>query len=335
MTTYRQVKGYSIKSVSSDPSNPKEGQIWYNNTVKTLKVSPLFTTGAWSSGANLPQAMDQPGSSRLGTQTAMAIFGAGPHPSVSADTLEYDGTNWTTSNDLNTGRRLVNCSTGTLTAALAFGGFTPPGSPGMVKNTEEYNGTSWTNSNNLSGSAKYNAGGSGTQTSALSCGGNANPPFQLTETEEYNGSSWTSGGNLNSGRTGGGSAGTQTASLYAGGTTQNATEEYNGSSWSEVNDLNEPRRVKGGGFGTQTAAIMAGGDGHSPPNPSSAGVCEQYDGTNFSTIANLGSNFYERRGGGAGTTTAGILVSGGPANNITEEWNDPSPRIEVRSVDVS
>ncbi len=30
MATYRQLKGYSIKSVTSDPANTKFGQIWYN-----------------------------------------------------------------------------------------------------------------------------------------------------------------------------------------------------------------------------------------------------------------------------------------------------------------
>lgn len=332
MSTYRQVKGYNIKKVTTNPTNLKEGQIWYNSAQGGIKVAPNVTAGAWSSGANIPKEFQQPGSSRVGTQTAMAIFGAGPYPGTSNETFEYDGTSWTAGGDMNTARKLVNSSTGTLTAALAFGGFTPPP---MTSVTEEYNGTSWSNSNNMGGSGKYNAGGSGPQTAALSCGGNANPPFQLTETEEYNGSSWTNGGGLNSGRSGGGSAGTQTASLYVGGTTRNATEEYNGSSWTEGNDLSKPRRVKGGGFGTQTAAIMAGGDGYSPSNNPLAGLCEQYNGTSFSTIAQLGSNLYERRGGGAGSTSAGILAGGGPGNNLVEEWNDPSPRIETRTVDIS
>ena len=332
MSTYRTLKGYNIKSFTTNPTNLKEGQIWYNSTQGGVKVSPNVTAGAWSSGANIPKVFQQPGSSRLGTQNAMAIYGAGPYPATSNETLEYDGSSWTAGGDMNTARTIVNGSTGTLTAALAFGGFTPPP---MTKATEHYDGTSWTNGGNLSGSAKYNSGGSGTQTAALSCGGNANPPFQLVETEEYDGSSWTAGGNLNTGRTGGGSAGTQTASLYAGGTTQARSEEYNGSSWTEGNDLSKPRRVKGGGFGTQTAAIMAAGDGYSPADNTLAGLCEQYDGTSYSTLAQLGSNLYERRGGGAGTTTAGILAGGGPGHNLVEEWNNPSPRVGIRELDVT
>ena len=48
MATYREVKGYSVKSVSSDPSNVKEGQIWYNSTTQTIKVAPKIA--AWASG---------------------------------------------------------------------------------------------------------------------------------------------------------------------------------------------------------------------------------------------------------------------------------------------
>ncbi len=40
MATYREVKGYSVKSVSSDPANVKEGQIWYNSATKVIKVAP-------------------------------------------------------------------------------------------------------------------------------------------------------------------------------------------------------------------------------------------------------------------------------------------------------
>ena len=38
MSTYRQLKGYSIKSVASNPDNPQEGQVWYNSTELKLKA---------------------------------------------------------------------------------------------------------------------------------------------------------------------------------------------------------------------------------------------------------------------------------------------------------
>ena len=51
MATYREVKGYSVKSVSSDPANVKEGQIWYNSSTKVIKVAPNIA--AWASGNNM------------------------------------------------------------------------------------------------------------------------------------------------------------------------------------------------------------------------------------------------------------------------------------------
>jgi hypothetical protein len=37
MTTFKEIRGTAIESVSSDPSNPEVGQIWYNNTIGVLK----------------------------------------------------------------------------------------------------------------------------------------------------------------------------------------------------------------------------------------------------------------------------------------------------------
>ena len=38
MSTYRTLKGYNIKSVTSDPANPKEGQVLYNSITKKLRA---------------------------------------------------------------------------------------------------------------------------------------------------------------------------------------------------------------------------------------------------------------------------------------------------------
>jgi hypothetical protein len=37
MTTFKEIRGQLIRSVSSDPDNPQVGQIWYNNTIGSLK----------------------------------------------------------------------------------------------------------------------------------------------------------------------------------------------------------------------------------------------------------------------------------------------------------
>ena len=38
MATYKEISGFNIKSLASDPANPLEGEMWYNSTSGTLKV---------------------------------------------------------------------------------------------------------------------------------------------------------------------------------------------------------------------------------------------------------------------------------------------------------
>ena len=88
MTTYRQVKGYSIKSVSTDPSNIKEGQILYNNTSKSIKVSPKIS--GFSSGGSLPAARQN--AAGFGTSQAAGALAGGNAPGSynNTETFEYD-----------------------------------------------------------------------------------------------------------------------------------------------------------------------------------------------------------------------------------------------------
>jgi hypothetical protein len=51
MTTFKEIRGTAIESVSSDPSNPEVGQIWYNNSIGVLKGYQSIG-GAWASGGN-------------------------------------------------------------------------------------------------------------------------------------------------------------------------------------------------------------------------------------------------------------------------------------------
>ena len=73
MTTFKEIRGTAVQSVSSDPSNPEVGQIWYNNTIGVLKGFRGLFAGAWASGANLPSARS--GGGWTGTQTAGLYFG--------------------------------------------------------------------------------------------------------------------------------------------------------------------------------------------------------------------------------------------------------------------
>ena len=77
--------------------------------------------------------------------------------------------------------------------------------------------------------------GAGSSTSGLGFGGYKGPPGYSAETEDWNGVSWVEVGDLNTGRSGGGSAGVtdNTSALAFGGDTPPhtaATEEWSGSS---------------------------------------------------------------------------------------------------------
>ena len=72
MATYKEIKGTSIEVVSSDPSNPQLGQIWFNTTSQTLKGEE-FGSASWVSGGNMANARAY--LAGCGTQTAGLAFG--------------------------------------------------------------------------------------------------------------------------------------------------------------------------------------------------------------------------------------------------------------------
>jgi hypothetical protein len=141
---------------------------------------------------------------------------------------------------------------------------------------------------------------------------------------------WATGGALNTGRQQGSpsSAGTQTASLYVGGTspTTGATELYDGTSWTEIADLNTARYLMPGA-GTTTSALVFGGSTSTPANPGTGALNESFNGTSWTELADL--NLIRRRSGGCGASNTSALTFGGTntpgtftAN--TETWNGSS-----------
>ena len=102
MTTYKENIGTDITVVSSDPSNPLVGEVWYNTTTQKLKGYQQVLSLAWSTGGNLNQG--RTGLSGAGTQTAGLGFGGASPPGSTAYVLteQYDGSSWTEVNDMNT-----------------------------------------------------------------------------------------------------------------------------------------------------------------------------------------------------------------------------------------
>ena len=47
MSTFKEIQGRNIRSYTTNPDNPLEGQMWYNQT--ELKLKGVTASGAWSS----------------------------------------------------------------------------------------------------------------------------------------------------------------------------------------------------------------------------------------------------------------------------------------------
>ena len=334
MTTFKEIRGTTIEVVSSDPSNPEIGQIWYNSSSGTLKGYQNIG-GAWTSGGNVNTARHRVGSA--GIQTAALLFGG----TSGFQTESYNGTSWTSlANMSRTTGNQMGAGCGTQTAALGFGGYGPPG---MNTASESWNGSAWTATPALN-TGRASGGGAGTQASALFFGGYqilppGNTYGSFANTESFNGTSWTTVNSMNQTRTGPAGVGLQTAALSIGGQSPiptsglTSTEAYNGSTWTSGGSLGTGRY--GGAAsssGTQTAALFFGG---SSPVPTKGNLTESYNGTSWTTAATMATARYEL--GGFGTQTAALAASGspgaGPASTATEEFTNPT--IAIRTITVS
>ena len=128
MSDYNVLHGLKIKYLSADPSNPENGQVWYNSSSQNLRVEGVVGTGAWASGGAVGTARTTAGA---GTQTANVIMGGqGPTSNVE----EYNGSSWSEVNNMPYVASNLG-GTGTQTAAIAFGGYY------NVATSAEYDGT--------------------------------------------------------------------------------------------------------------------------------------------------------------------------------------------------
>jgi hypothetical protein len=371
MSTYKALVGKKIKSVSSDPTDSIDGQMWYNTGTQSLRA--LATLEAWSSGTTGITGRDSAAST--GPQTNALVHG-GANPSRSTATEEYNGTGWSTGGALptaTTGMGSARNASGT--AALGAGGY--DGAKTAASYT--YNGTSWTGIPSLGTARQLYMVGGGTSTAAIVFGGDTYPPVpgrHSTATEEWDGSSWTAGGSLGTGGYSGAGTGLQTAAVRMGApsTSNNTvTENYDGSTWSTSGTIPVSKSAHTA-TGTQTSALMFAGipapvatttlsyDGSvyaaapsmaiskynvgsggtsilsfashgRTPSPAFVATTEHFtSSTNVITAAawSSGGNLNTGRelGGNAGTSTAGLLMSGkvypNTFKNETEEYNGSS-----------
>ena len=316
MSTYKAIVGKKIKSVTADPSDSADGQMWYNSTTQSLRG--ITSGSAWSSSAGQINAYPQTYGG--GTQTAGWICG-GYDPSKSTRTEEYNGSGWSVGGTLNTARADIMAA-GLQTAGLAAMGDNHPGSPRGITNTEEYDGTTWTNVNSSPGGMFENCGAScGTQTTYVAVGGRSGPPNSAqTTTMKYDGTNWTTAGSYPAALRNIYHSGVQTASIATGGETDpgpavNTSAEYDGSSWTAAATSPLTRKA-GGRAGTQTAGLFFGG---SPGNPNGTATLT-YDGTTFSLDpASLTTPMGGMASSTNGTSTAAWACNPNP--QTMEEYN--------------
>ena len=335
MSTYRTVKGYNIKKVSSNPANPKEGQIWYNSTTSQLKVQQSLA-GAWES-ANAKLRLSE-GPATIGSKVGMVAVGGYAPGGHTANVDEYNGTTYSVATNYPT-TVYAGGGHGTLTAGLIAGG----NQSGATYKNESYtyDGSSWTSAPNINNARNGCATSIGTQTAALMHGGytSTDPLAGQVHTEEFNGTSWSEQNNLSTGRAHGGSGGTQTAGIYFCGETTNAgtfntrcpntTEEYDGSSWSGGGTV-PGNFTRLNGSGLQTACFRIGG-----ASPTVVSTTDYYNGSSWASAAALGSAQNWASSGGTGANDS--IIGGGRGSStytsVTQEYSNPL--VTTRSVDVS
>ena len=325
MATFKQIRGQTIKKYTTNPTNPLQGQMWYNNTAGTLKVYRNLG-GAWASGDTMTTSRNT--ASSAGTQTANVVMGGqlSNPPYAPTNVVElYDGTSWTNNPNNSPYSAGYNCGTGTQTAGLGFGGYP------NVNTTIEFDGSAFTVGGVLTTGRGLMSQNIGTQTAAVASTGMVSPapaPTRYpTQTEEYNGTSWTAGGAANTPSYGRAGSGIESAALMSGGYTPataeiDDAEEYDGTSWTSVNP--RPYAANSAGTsGTQTASLAFGG------NPSlQLTTTVSYDGTNWST-GGLMTTPRSMFGSSAAGTSAAALASAGTAPGATEEYVDPTISIQT------
>ncbi len=320
MATYKEIKGTQIEVLASDPSNPVEGQVWYNSTSTTLKGQIISAVGAWATVAELNTGVQ--GGAAAGVSNSSSLSFGGEEPTITAKTESYNGSAWTEVNDLNTARSGLG-GNGTQTSALAYGGANP--STVALAKTNSWNGSTWTEVNDINTARRGSPGSAGEDNeSALMFAGYIPPSGtgHVNNTEKWNGTNWTTVTAMNTARYSLGGGGIVTSALAFGGysTAQQAlTEYYNGSNWTAMNVMNEARYNLGGTGATYNASMAFGGQ---PGLGPSSAKTEIFTGTNWAEDGDLNSARVNIRG--SGTTTSALAFGGEgppPARPFTEAWS--------------
>ena len=323
MKLYKDIRGTHIKTVTSDPPEPQNGQMWYNSTTQIIKGFTSNPVGSYSAAPNLNHGRSILNGSG-GIQTSAIMMGGYapelPSPERSDFVEEWNGSSWTETTDLNTRRFNPSGTASNSESAICIGGY---GASGTLANCEQWDGSSWTEVADLN-TSRDNAGGCGTVTNALASGGRG----PVGNIEDWNGSAWTELADLNNGKSSSTNMGTYTAALNTLGrnsppqAARAYAELWNGSAWTETTDLNTGRS-QGGGAGTSTQAIVIAGEGPGGPEFANA---EKWNGSSWTETTDI-----VRAKNAVGTSRAGpsgaFIWCGGspqPTGNESYLYNEPT-----------
>ena len=105
MATYLGTHGNRIQNYTTDPSNPIQGEVWYDETANTIRFEGATTAGSWSTQNSMNVARQA--LAGAGSSTAALAFGGvggGPTNELQNVTELWNGSAWTAVNVLNTGR---------------------------------------------------------------------------------------------------------------------------------------------------------------------------------------------------------------------------------------
>tara|TARA_R110002050_G_scaffold14707_1_gene46174 strand:- start:100 stop:1050 length:951 start_codon:yes stop_codon:yes gene_type:complete len=304
MATYINIHGNNIPIRASDPSNPVQGEIWYNTTTNSLKGQG-FSSGSWSSGGNLPTGR----SANSGSGSTPAGFsmggGTGPVASYVSATNTYNGTAWTAGGAM-THTAAYAAACGTIPTTIYAGG---DGNAPGASNT--YNGTAWTSIAAL-GFDGYQLKGAGDKANAFMAQGYYSATGRL-----WNGSSWTTKSSVPQHNYSTSAVGTYNDASFLGGIAVssgpgNVHLNWDGSAWNTRTVM----PVSGGAGGVSSNAAPTSDFWVQATAPTTL----NWNGSSWTTVGSLSTV----RSGGAssGSSSAeGFLAGGTPGNLVvTEEF---------------
>ena len=324
---------------------------------------------AWSETTEINTARNALGGDGASSSATLVVGGkVPPHSPTSAtdtDVVEsWNGSAWTETGDLNTGRYGMAAS-GTYTAMIASGGQTNP-PPTQVNNVETWNGSSWTEVAEIN--VRVFLAGAGTSTSQLVFGGSDPGGPGVTTTESWDGSSWTTVNSLATARQMlGGDGASNTSAIAFGGSgdgyepDKNETEEWSfigldpsttpAADYSNAivgdfyynSSTGQFKNIKDGGppIGSWASggSLNTGREDSTGAGANAEGALmiagytttrvanvESYDGSSWTEVGDLNVAKYLVKG--TGTYTAALAIGGNTpapaATGQTETWNGSS-----------